>query len=421
MKIAGILTIGDELLQGFTVNSNAAKISMILTKRNISVKIHLTVPDNIEKIKEKIDKFISKDYDFVIITGGLGPTHDDVTKKALSELFTSKLKFYKSWDLKLQERYRGSKLKHKISKCQSEILDNSVPLENNNGTALGMSIISKKSNIIVLPGVPIEMEDMLLNYLNSNDIKEVNDNIVTINTTGIHETKLSSMIYNIINDNKIDFTFSFLPSESGVKIRISSITDKIEDEILIGDILFLNKDNRIINIKNKIKSIVSDYAYSEGNITLEETVANLLIKNKYNLSIAESCTGGLISKSLTDIPDASLFFNGSVVAYNNKIKQNFLNIQKNIIEEKGAVSSEVSKLMAINIANKFSSNIGISCTGISGPEGGTLKKPVGLVYISIYFLGKIITKKFIFVADRNLHRIKTKQASLYMLWKLLIN
>ena len=421
MKIAGILTIGDELLQGFTINSNAAKISMILTKRNISVKIHLTVPDNIEKIKEKIDKFISKDYDFVIITGGLGPTHDDVTKKALLELFTSKLKFYKSWDLKLQERYRKIKLKPKISKCQSEILDNSVPLENNNGTALGMSIISKKSNIIVLPGVPIEMEDMLLNYLNSNDIKEVNDNIVTINTTGIHETKLSSMIYKIINDNKIDFSFSFLPSESGVKIRISSITDKIEDEILIGDILFLNKDNRIINIKNKIKSIVSDYAYSEGNITLEETVANLLIKNKYNLSIAESCTGGLISKSLTDIPDASLFFNGSVVAYNNKIKQNFLNIQKNIIEEKGAVSSEVSKLMAINIANKFSSNIGISCTGISGPKGGTLKKPVGLVYISIYFLEKIITKKFIFVADRNLHRIKTKQASLYMLWKLLIN
>ena len=415
MKIAGILTIGNELLQGFTVNSNATKISTILTKRNISVKIHLTVPDNVNKIKEKIGKFISKDYDYVIVTGGLGPTHDDVTKKALLELFSSKIKFYETWDLQLQERYRQRKLKVKISKCQSEILDNSTPIENNNGTALGMSIISKKSNIIVLPGVPIEMEDMLLNYLNLNDIKEVNDNILTINTTGIYETELSRMIYNIIYDNKNDFSFSFLPSHSGVKIRISFITDKT----FISDILIQNKLNKMRDIKNKIKSIISEYAYSEGNVSLEETVAKLLINKKYNLSLAESCTGGLISKSLTDIPGSSLFFNGSVVAYSNIIKQKFLNIKKNIIEEKGAVSSEVSELMATNIAKKFNTNIGISCTGISGPEGATLQKPVGLVYISIFFFGKIITKEFIFVADRNLHRIKTKQASLYMLWKLL--
>ena len=415
MKIAGILTIGDELLQGFTVNLNAAKISTILTKRNIIVKIHLTVPDNVYKIKEKIDKFISKDYDYIIVTGGLGPTHDDVTKKALLELFSSKIKFYKSWDLKLQARYRQRKLKVKISKCQSEILDNSTPIENNKGTALGMSIISKKSNIIVLPGVPIEMEDMLLNYLNLKDIKEVNDNIVTINTTGIHETELSKMIYNVMSTNKKDFSFSFLPSHTGVKIRISSIADKI----FISNIQIKNKLNKMSDIKNKIKSIVSDYAYSEGSVSLEETIAKLLINKKYNLSLAESCTGGLISKSLTDIPGSSLFFNGSVIAYNNIIKQNFLNIKKNIIKVNGAVSSEVSELMATNIAKKFNTNIGISCTGISGPEGATLNKPVGLVYISIFFLEKVTTKEFIFIGDRNLHRIKTKQASLYMLWKLL--
>ena len=406
MKIAGILTIGDELIQGFTVNSNAAKISKILIKRDIDVKIHLSVPDNIDKIIEKINKFIIKKYDFIIITGGLGPTHDDVTKKALMQLFNSKLKFDKSWHLNLEKRYKKRKLDYKVSKCQSEILEISNPIENKYGTALGMEIISHNSNIFILPGVPLEMEEMLISQLNTRKINVTESNIITINTTAINESELSKIIFPIIKNHKNNFTFSFLPNSTGVKIRIKSLI----------------KNFRILqSVKKRVINMISNYAYSEGDISLEEVIASMLIMKKYNLSIAESCTGGLISKSLTDISGSSTFFNGSIIAYNNEIKQNILNIDKKIIRSKGEVSPEVSELMAINIAKKFNTNISISCTGISGPTGGTIKKPIGLVYVSIYFFGKIVTKEFIFISNRKNHRAKTKQASLYMLWKLLNN
>ena len=154
MKNAGILTIGNEILQGYTLDLNSNYISKELTIRNINVTIQLTVPDVISKIKEKIDKFIIKDYDYIFVTGGLGPTHDDVTKKALLELFNSKLSFLEDRHDKLIK-----KLNKKIPKCQSEILDISKPIENNIGTALGMYINFKKSKIIILPGVPSEMKE----------------------------------------------------------------------------------------------------------------------------------------------------------------------------------------------------------------------------------------------------------------------
>ena len=402
MKNAGILTIGNEILQGYTVDLNSNHISKELTIRDINVTIQLTVPDVISKIKEKIDKFIIKDYDYIFITGGLGPTHDDVTKKALLELFGCKLFFLEDRHSKLEKKFNKQ-----IPKSQSKILEISKPIENNIGTALGMHIDFKKSKIIILPGVPSEMKQMLNSYfILDNLLPNKEKNILTFNTFGIYETKLSDKMQNIINNYKNKVYFSFLPSYEGVRVRIKILE---------------NSNINIDSLKNEIMTLLSKYIYSCDNVIIEEVILNLLIKNKLTLSLAESCTGGLISKSITDVSGSSNYFIGSLVAYSNDIKSNFLDIPNSTIEKYGAVSSEVSKLMAINISKNFKSDIALSCTGISGPNGGTDKKPVGTVYISIKFLDKLVTEKFIFRLNRQSHRTISKQAALYMLWKLLIN
>jgi len=402
MKNAGILTIGNEILQGYTVDSNSNHISKELTIRDINVTIQLTVPDVISKIKEKIDKFIIKDYDYIFITGGLGPTHDDVTKKALLSLFDCKLFFLKDRHNKLEKKFNKQ-----IPESQSEILEISKSIENDIGTALGMYINFKKSKIVVLPGVPSEMKQMLNSYFIANKLlPNQTKNILTFNTFGIYETRLSDKMKNIINNYKNKVYFSFLPSYEGVRLRIKILE---------------NSDININSLKDEIMNLLGNYIYSCDDVRIEEVILNLLIKNNLTLSLAESCTGGFISKSITDISGASNYFVGSLVAYSNDIKSNFLDIPSATIEKYGAVSSQVSELMAINISKNFKSDIALSCTGISGPNGGTDKKPVGTVYISIKFLDKLVTEKFIFRLNRKSHRMISKQTALYMLWKLLIN
>ena len=404
MKTAGILTIGNDILQGYTLDLNANTISAELTKRSINVTVHLSVPDSVSKIAEKIDKFIQKDYDYVFVTGGLGPTHDDVTKKALLELFDSKLIFLEDRHKELEQKYLNKSKNKNIDKSQSEILSNSTPIDNHVGTALGMIIKENKTEVIILPGVPNEMEQMLLSYLKQENFQIAKNHIVTINTAGIYESKVSKKIQHIVDEYSSDFSFSYLPNYEGVKIRITS----------------LNSDkNNIQAPQKKIMNSLSEYVYGLDNVKLEEVLSKLIINNELKLSLAESCTGGFIAKSITDIAGSSSYFLGSIVAYDNAIKESILGVPSELIKEFGAVSRQVSESMAINVSEKFKSNIAISCTGISGPSGGTDEKPVGTVYISVKCMDKIITKKFIFKLGREFHRIITKQTALYMLWKLL--
>ena len=400
MKIAGILTIGNEILQGYTIDLNANSISKQLTKRNIKTTIHLTVPDDIHKIKEKVEKFIVKDYDYIFITGGLGPTHDDVTKIALSELFNSKFKFLKDRHIKISKKFN----KASLPKCQSEILDLAKPLDNNIGTALGMYFTYNNTELIVLPGVPIEMNAMLKLYLNDKKaLKIKDDNIITINTTGIYETKLSDIIQKFIKKYDQYVSFSFLPSYEGVKIRLTD----------------LGRGFNINLIKDELLKFLENYAYGTDKETLEVVICKILKKKALKISLAESCTGGYIAKKITDIPGSSDFFLGGIVAYDNYIKKSILGVSSDDIDRFGAVSVQVSESMAINVLKKFNSDISIACTGISGPDGGTDDKPVGTVFISVKYLDKLISKKFIFRVDRKSHRLMTKQASLYMLWSLI--
>ena len=197
--------------------------------------------------------------------------------------------------------------------------------------------------------------------------------------------------------------FSFLPSYEGVKIRLTDLGTGFDLDL----------------IKEELLNFLSNYAYGIDNVTIEAIISKFIKNKGFKLSIAESCTGGFISKKITDIPGSSVFFLGGVIAYNNSIKHQILDISNHVLKKFGAVSQEVSEAMALNISKKFKSDISIGCTGISGPDGGTEDKPVGTVYISVKYLDKLITKKFIFRVGRDSHRIMTKQAALYMLWRLI--
>jgi nicotinamide-nucleotide amidase len=406
----GIIAIGDELMSGFTINTNSSWIAKKISKyKNLTIAYNVIVSDDSEKIKVELDYLIEKKIKYIFMTGGLGPTHDDITKKTLSEYFSSKLIVYKEHLKKLHGKYPHENIKknnHFIN--QSEIIEISKPINNNNGTAIGMSINVNKTTLFVMPGVPNEMKEMMQTYILPNFIgKKYSENktCITILTFGIYETNLFNILKNTIIENKEFFKVAFLPSYRGVKIRISSKNSSI---------IFFNE------FRKKIEDKISEYIYGYDEDRMEDIVAKLLSDKGFTLSAAESCTGGGLSKILTKIPGSSNYYYGSIIAYSNKIKTEVLGVNKELIHENGSVSREVAEAMSVQVQRKFNTDIGISITGISGPSGGTKEKPRGLVYISIQILGSNKCEKFVFKTERNIHQILTIYSALNLLRKSII-
>jgi len=408
MKTA-IVCIGDELLNGFTIDGNSSWIAKKILPYNLDVNLIINLKDSVEDIKEKIDHLIKSDYSYIFFTGGLGPTHDDVTKTAFLEYFKSDLFLYKPHYEKINNYFKNKKLKINLShlKSQSEILSNSKPLNNSSGTALGMALKFKNIQIFILPGVPFEMKNMfekeiIPNYISVNN--SYTQNNLTLLTSGISESRLYDMLEKYISDNS-DTKFSFLPSFKGVKIRLE-----------------VNKNNvkYIDTVKNDLYNKIGSYIYGYDEDSIEEVIANYLFDRNLSISIAESCTGGIISSKLTDVPGSSKFFKGSIIAYSNDIKENLLSISSDLLLQKGAVSSEVALSMARKVSEKFETDIGVSTTGISGPSGGSDSKPIGLVYVAVVFKDIEIVKKFNLYPERKIHREVTSHVALNMLRKLFL-
>tara|TARA_Y100001970_G_scaffold293051_1_gene437426 strand:- start:639 stop:1895 length:1257 start_codon:yes stop_codon:yes gene_type:complete len=395
-----IIAIGDELLNGFTLDTNTQWLKEKISSTNATVVRSVIIPDKESSISNELDNSLMKKYDFIIITGGLGPTHDDITKQTLSDFLELPLsadeehlgnlrnQFKKL--LKVSDDTAERTMRDNMLASQSFVLDGFNPIDNKLGTALGMMGKENNSTIIVLPGVPKELKQMFRDSVLPNHFpSSKNRSVITLKTTGITESKLYLMLEDSIYENRKNFKFSFLPHFSGVNIRIIELNDNELDQNLID------------HLKNKLGS----YYYGQNNDTLDSIVSALLLKNNITISVAESCTGGLLSKKLTDYSGSSKYLIGSVVAYSNKIKRELLNVPKDILDSKGAVSSDVALIMSDNVTKLFNSDIGVSITGISGPGGGTVDKPIGLYYISLKYGEKHSFKKFIFnIEDRTLHR-----------------
>ena len=403
----GIMSIGDELMDGLTIDTNSTWIAEKISHyKSLIVQSKVSVSDDVDSILKNVNYFIKNNYTYIFITGGLGPTHDDITKHALCIYFKCKVILDKSYYLKLKKYFKDKNIKD-VSHLQSqaEILEISSPVYNDNGIALGMAIKHKKSQIFVMPGVPREMKGMINNQILPLFINSFHEKIIkhmTLLTTGIYESRLYDMLKNTIKLNKDNFKVSFLPNYTGVKIRLSIINSNVT-----------KKD--FLKFKEDVLSRIDKYVYGYDKDKIEEVVSNILKKKKLTISVAESCTGGYLSKKFTNVAGSSKFFKGGVIAYSNSIKIDILDISKKLLNEKGAVSEEVALKMAEGIKNKFNTNIGISTTGISGPDGGSIEKPVGLVYIAIVTKKDKIIKKFNLIPNRSLHRDVTVHTALNIL------
>ena len=336
--------------------------------------------------------------DIIIVTGGLGPTNDDITKKTLCEIFNSNLKEDKKSLNNVLRIFnkRGLKITKK-NKDQALLPDKCIVLNNDYGTAPGMAFYENKKLLISLPGVPFEMkslfEDKCIPLIRSK-FKMPIIYQKTIKTTGIGESWLSDLILDWENNLENEIKLAYLPSLGRVKLRL---TAKGYNKNTLKKIV----DDQIKKLIPKIE----EYVFGFDDDELENVIGKLLTKKKKTISVAESCSGGNISKVITSIPGCSNYFLGSIVAYSNDIKENVLGISRKLIERYGAVSEEVVEKMAYQIRKKFKSDIGISTSGIAGPSGGTKEKPVGTVWIGYSDKNKTVSKKLSLTERRDINII----------------
>jgi nicotinamide-nucleotide amidase len=405
MKHACIITIGDELLQGYTLDTNSAWLGKSLNNFDVRVQRKITIADELEIIQHELSAALN-DYDLVFVTGGLGPTLDDVTQAAIQNIVGTESKFDAQYYEELNQKFAARKMEiPPNNRSQAMVISGTEVIPNTLGTARGIHIESNGNHLFSMPGVPAEMQGMFSDYIIKNYLPEVKkESIALIRTTGIIESKLAEKIQQHTDDYSDRYSFSYLPKFTGVDFKIRQ-----DSPCKLG----------LDTVSKSFFEWLSPYAYGWENETLESVVASQLIKKGLTLSVAESCTGGLIGKRLTDVVGSSSFFLGGIIAYSNDIKVNQLSISKELLKKDGAVSQAVAKAMAESIQTITKCDIAIATTGISGPSGGTNEKPVGLVYIAISYNGNMWVKEFNFFPKRSIHREITSQTALNMVRKII--
>jgi nicotinamide-nucleotide amidase len=409
---AHIITIGDEILIGQVLNTNAAYIGEKLTRHQITINGSSIVGDIDKKIIAEFKKaFI--DNDVVLVTGGLGPTHDDITLKCIAEFFKTELVIDSNVlsDVKNFFEQRGRILTETNEK-QALVPKIATPIRNSKGTAPGVWIEKDGKIFAAMPGVPYEMKEMMTSFILPKLDKLVDSNkvfvIKNLLATGIPESNLYDKLENI-EELLQGAKMAFLPNQFGVRLRITTEGSTQNDA-----------QNKIDEIEQKIRSKAGKFIYGTENDTLESVVANLLLERGLKISTAESCTGGQISHRLTNISGSSVYFERGITAYSNAAKVELLQVDEDAIHKYGAVSKEVAEQMARGIKSISGTDIGLSVTGILGPGGATPTKPVGYVIIALCDEKSCISKEFRFGDDRLLNKDRTSQAALEMVRRNLL-
>ncbi len=410
---AYLISIGDELLIGQTTNTNVAFIGKLISDNNISIIKSSAIGDNFKIILDELD-YASTKADLIIVTGGLGPTRDDITRSAILEYFKTELVFNNDVfeDIKSMLARRGREIK-KLHEDQAMVPAIAEVLRNENGTAPGYWIEHDNKIFIVMPGVPYEMRAMMTNYampklINKIGVPDEYIKKITFQTTGIPESLLAEKLGNL--DELLQGSeIAFLPSEYGVRLRI---TVKSKDQNIVKNLL--------TDIEQKIRAKVGRYIYGRDDDKLEEVIGRLLKERELRLAVAESCTGGELSNRITNVSGSSSYFERGIVTYSNAAKVELLKVDEDIIKEKGAVSAEVAMQMAEGIKSTSGVDIGIALTGIMGPTGASENKPVGTVFIG-YCDDKVCTaKRFQFGEDRILNKHRSTQTALEILRRNLL-
>lgn len=389
---AEIIAVGTEILLGDIVNTNAQFLSKELASIGIGVYRQEVVGDNEERLLEALQEALVRS-DIVITTGGLGPTGDDLTKETVCKYFGMDLELHKeSYEVLVSMFERAGREVTESNMKQVYFPKESKVLPNPNGTAPGAILEKNNKIIIILPGPPKEMKPMYTNYV-KDFLTPMGSGIIkseVVRVLGLGESFAAEKLSNIIEEG-VNPTVAPYAKEDDVIFRITA-SGKDEDEVF----------KLIKPVKEAVISKLGLDYYGEGeNTTIEEIVGDLLISNKLTISTAESCTGGMIASRLINYPGISEGFLEGAVTYSNEAKVRTLGVNEDTLIKYGAVSEETAKEMAVGISKRSGSDIGIVTTGIAGPGGGTEEKPVGLVYIGLYYKGKVKAYRYVFNGNRS--------------------
>ena len=393
-----LISIGDELLIGQTINTNAAWLGEQLNLLGFKVIAGLVIPDDKIAIENALNDFSSAD--LIIMTGGLGPTKDDITKHTLCTYFDTELKRNTEIESKIIAYFQSRDLPILQSNKDQALLPEACEvLPNSRGTASGMWFEKNNTIYVSLPGVPYEMKGLITECVIPKLLSRNKDENTlvhrTVRTHGMGESFLAEVIKDWENNLSVDdIKLAYLPSPGIVKLRLSLLGK--DGKKIVATL------NKHIDLLNKI---VPDQVYGYEDDTMEGVVGDLLTAQNASVSTAESCTGGAVAKMITSVSGSSNYFEGSVICYSNICKINQLHVQENALQNHGAVSQEVVEQMAIGVKRKLNTDYGLATSGIAGPTGGTPEKPVGTIWIALATKTGVISKKLNlgYSRDRNIH------------------
>lgn len=398
-----IINIGNELLLGRTVNTNLSWLACHLTDMGMLVHRSVTVRDKAIEIKKAIRQEWNNS-DVVFITGGLGPTKDDITKRVLCDVFDTELIFNDTVWGEVQNRFLSRNLVvPEINRSQAMVPSGFIALKNQWGTAPGLYLQQNGKSLFALPGVPLELQVIFQNNIEGIIRKQYALSSLYIHN--IHTWKISeSALAEKLSELKVpkSVQLAWLPQTGRVDLRI-----------------YGNDSDRINITKVKLTELIADYIWGENQDTPQSVLHKILSDKNLTIAIAESCTGGLVQQIITSEPGASRIFLGGIVAYSNNTKKNILKVKTETLNKFGAVSEETAQEMAIGIQHIMGSDIGMSITGIAGPEGSSAVKPLGTVYLGIVIGNEFFTTKQIFSGNRETIRIKASEYLILSLIELL--
>lgn len=366
-----IITIGDEILVGQTIDTNSAHIAKKFNEIGIKVEEIVSISDTEEHIKTSLDKAVGKS-DFVILTGGLGPTNDDITKKVLTSYFGDQLILYPNVLERIKAFFeKFNKPFLEVNRLQAYLPEKATIIENDLGTASGMWFKKNGTNILSMPGVPYEMKGLFEKFVSKVKKEFPIGNFYhrTVQVVGIGESYLAELLKDWEAKNLAEgISVSYLPSVGNLKLRLTGTIDQKE---------FIDQN------MDEILASYRKYVIGGEFDTIEKVIGNLLVTSNQTLSTVESCTGGSIAKRIVSMSGSSAFYHGSIVSYTNELKAALVGVKEETLIQNGAVSQQVVEEMALNGTKKLGTDYCISVSGIAGPTGGTAEKKVGTVWIAV--------------------------------------
>ena len=404
-----VVTIGTELVLGLTLDTNAADLGRALAAAGAEIVRHVSVPDRPADIRAAVAEALDRS-GFVIVTGGLGPTRDDMTKVEVAALFGKPLRLDEAVLKSLEARFRRlGRPMPAVNRTQAEVPEGAIVLPNPRGTAPGLWLEDSRGRVaVLLPGVPSEMRGLLVDEVLPRVAQRVGSRRVvlsrTLRTTGVPESALAERI-GAVEDDIAPLTLAYIPSIVGVDLRLTAWSLPPDEA-----------ERRLAETGAGLRARLDDHCYGENEADLAAVVLDLLRGKR--LAVGESCTGGLIAGRITAVPGASDVFVGGVVAYANGVKTDLLEVPAATLETHGAVSEEAVRAMAEGVQRRFAADAGLAVTGIAGPGGGTPEKPVSTVWLAARLGSTTRAVKRVFPGDRGEIRGRAAQAALDLLRRL---